>query len=110
MINNIIKEIIPLLIILLFFWSLMFQKRDKPIDLMDIFKDDNNNLSFIRFGSMVCLLLLVWLVKFSAEKLTDKWLIILVFIVALSTFAPKALQKFAESKISLFGFKKDKQK
>ena len=91
---QIIDSVVILLIVLIFGYVVLFQRREKRLDLMAIFMDDKKEMSFIRFASFVCLWLFVWMVKRSigAEIVNLE----LIVTVAGATFAPKLIQKFIE--------------
>ena len=64
MIGQIISQFTVLIIVIAVLWIMLFQKREPKFDLMQIFMEKDKDTgelkpSFIRFGSMVCLGLLV---------------------------------------------------
>ena len=89
-----IEQIATLLIVLALIWIVIFQKREKKLDFMQFFMDDKSNLSFMRFGSFVCLWLFVYMVKRSIGAETVN--IEIILMVGAAAFFPKLLQKFVE--------------
>ena len=96
MILQIIDSIAILLIVLIFGYIVLFQKREKKLDLMTLFMNGTDQISWMRFASFVCLWLFVWMVKRSVGLPTENVNMELIVIVGVATFAPKLLQKFIE--------------
>ena len=96
MLMQILDSVAILLIVVIFGYIVLFQKREKKLDLMTLFMNGTDQISFMRFASFVCLWLFVWMVKRSVGLEATEVNMELIVIVGVATFAPKLLLKFIE--------------